>query len=129
MGERGKPAQKLSARRQLIAARDEELVDKAVNMALEGDTAMIKLCLDKILPSLKPVQIPIDLPELERARGLVRKGTIAINAAATGSIATGEAADLLSGLGSLVKLEEHIQIKKELEELKEYIQENLPDKG
>lgn len=125
--EPGKPVQKLSARRQLIAAHEDDLVSKAVSMALEGDTAMLKLCIDKILPSMKPVDLPINLPELERARGLMRKATVAVNSAASGLITTGEASDLLSGIGNLVKLEDHLLVKRELEELKELIKDSLPD--
>lgn len=49
--------------RSVVEQYGDKLVTMAVELALEGDTAMIKLCLDKIFPSYKAQDLPIVLPD------------------------------------------------------------------
>lgn len=49
--------------RSVIEQYSDNLVTKAVELALNGDAAMIRFCLDKILPSYKSQDAPIVLPD------------------------------------------------------------------
>lgn len=126
---KGQVVRKMDLRRERIEGRESELIDKAISMALEGDTVMLKLCIDKLLPSMKPIQAPINLPELSKGADLLTTGVIAIHAASSGEITTGEASDLLGAISSLVRLEEHIEVKREIKELRAIIEGSLPDRG
>lgn len=43
--------------RSLLEPHAPALVEKAVQMALEGDTVALKLCLDRIIPTMRSVQM------------------------------------------------------------------------
>jgi hypothetical protein len=44
--------------RELFESRQVELIDKAITLALEGDTQALRMCLDRIVPPIKdnPIQ-------------------------------------------------------------------------
>lgn len=47
--------------RDMLEAKAPELVQKAIDMAMEGDASAMRLCIDKILPTLKQVDAEIDV--------------------------------------------------------------------
>jgi hypothetical protein len=50
------------AARALFDARRDELVAKAIELALAGDTTALKLCLDRAVPAVKPQDVAVTLP-------------------------------------------------------------------
>lgn len=55
----------------LLDGEVENLTRKAVELALEGDTTALRLCLERILPARKEAAlIPLDLPQVEGAADL-----------------------------------------------------------
>ena len=42
--------------RELMSARGPEIVQKVVDMALEGDRTCLKMCMDRIIPTTKAVE-------------------------------------------------------------------------
>ena len=59
------------------------LTRKAVELALEGNTTALKLCLDRLLAPRRDRTVPLELPPIEGAGGLA--GTMAAIVAATGN--------------------------------------------
>ena len=55
--------------RELMSTKGPEIVEKVIEMALEGDRTCLKMCMDRILPTTKAV-------ELRSSEG---KGNIVIN--------------------------------------------------
>ncbi len=100
----------------LLAGETEALTRKAVELALEGDTTALKLCLDRLAPPLEPCAAPLQmegpLPETltEAARAFV-------SAAAQGQIPPDLAAHMISALASVAKVEEMEQLKDRMEAL------------
>ena len=43
--------------RELLQPHAPALIEKAVEMALEGDTTALKMCLDRIIPAMRSVEI------------------------------------------------------------------------
>ncbi|MFQ5482603.1 MAG: DUF5681 domain-containing protein [Nitrospinaceae bacterium] len=56
---------------QLLDGQVEGLVKKVVEMALEGDTVALKLCLERIIPARKSRQVNIPLPEIRQPSDVV----------------------------------------------------------
>ena len=79
---KGATGKKLNTFRQAIESRGEELINKALALALEGDTSMIKLCIDRILPAIKPKDEPIELHEMASKRNLAAKAKYVVDAVA-----------------------------------------------
>ena len=92
----------------LRASLDKELPDvlaALVEQAKSGDTAAIKLILDRTIPALRPVDAstPLDLPA---EGGLVEQGRAVLLALAAGQLPPNQATSILQGLGSLARLVE-----------------------
>jgi hypothetical protein len=84
--------------------------------ALAGDAQAIRIILDRVLPSLRPVELPaaLDLPEggtlAEQARAVVQ-------AAAAGDLAPGQAVQIITALGGVAKIVEATELMARIEAL------------
>lgn len=47
--------------REMLEAKAPALVEKAIDMAMQGDASALRLCIDKILPTLKQVDAEVDV--------------------------------------------------------------------
>ena len=102
----GSTCRRLSLLRQAFEEHSEELMAKVIELALAGDTAMLKLCIDRILPAYKPVEIPVELPELARKRKCITKAKVVLDSVAAGELSISEGRKLLSGISSLIDMTE-----------------------
>ncbi len=50
--------------RELMSTKGPEIVQKVIDMAMEGDRHCLKMCLDRILPSSKAIEIKHDHQDL-----------------------------------------------------------------
>ena len=107
----------------LLKGEEVELVRKAIELAKDGDTQMLKFLLDRILPKERSVHV--DLPEVDCAFDAVNAMGAIIAAAGAGQIALSEAVALASLLGAyarimnVAELEERLEnFEKELRDLK-----------
>jgi Family of unknown function (DUF5681) len=75
--------------RALFAAKAPELVQKVLELALAGDTTMLRLCVDRIVPGLRPTDglITIALP----SGSLAEQGQAVVDALAAGRFTTDQA--------------------------------------
>jgi Family of unknown function (DUF5681) len=72
-GQSGNPAGKPKGTRNattlaleaLLDGQASALTEKAINLALAGDMAALRLCLDRILPPRKDSPVAFDLPEMK----------------------------------------------------------------
>jgi len=79
-GSRNRSAQ---AMQHALDGEAQALTRKAVELALEGNTTALKLCLDRLLAPRRDRTVPLELPPIEGAGGLA--GTMAAIVAATGN--------------------------------------------
>lgn len=98
----GNPGKPLGARHKstqaaliLLDGEGEALVRKAVDMALEGDTTALRLCLERISPPKRDAPVQFALPRLESARDATQAAATIIEAVATGELTPTEAARLM----------------------------------
>ena len=105
----------------LLKGEEVELVRKAIELAKDGDTQMLKFLLDRILPKERSVHV--DLPEVDCAFDAVNAMGAVIAALGTGQIAPSEAA----ALASLVEAYARIMNVAELEERLENFEKELRD--
>lgn len=104
----------------LLEGETEALTRKAVEMALEGDIAALKLCLDRLAPPLKSItpNISLDIPP---PKSLSDTARAFITATANGQIAPDIAAQMVSAIASVARVEEMEQVKQRLEALERAI--------
>jgi hypothetical protein len=76
----------------LAREQGEELLRKAIEMAMGGNVAMMKFLLDRILPKERPIDL--ELPHLDFAHDSVDAMSEIVDAVSAGRISPREAADV-----------------------------------
>ncbi len=100
----------------LLDGEVEALTRKAIDLALSGDIGALKLCLDRIIPALKPQAQAVMLDQ-PLPNSLTETARAFMNAAAKGQISPNIAAQLVSAVASIARVEELEDIKHRLEGL------------
>ena len=126
-GQSGNPAgrpkgtAKVAKLRSLIEADMPEVIAKVVELAKEGDMSAAKLLVDRVIPTIRPVEQPrVTLPA---GGSLVERGEAVLSAMLEGKIAPGEAQAALSALAAQARLVEVAEIEKRLAMLEERLDE------
>jgi hypothetical protein len=76
----------------LAGSQGDEILRKAIEMALGGNVPMMKFLLDRILPKERPIQL--ELPRLDWAHDSVDAMAEIVDAVSSGRISPREAADV-----------------------------------
>ena len=99
VGNPGKPKgsrhRATQAAQSLIENQSDAITQKAVEMALEGDTTALRLCIERIAPTRKDVPIEFDLPPMNSAHDAARAASAILAEVATGSITPLEATTVM----------------------------------
>ncbi|MBA4382190.1 MAG: hypothetical protein C0406_06445, partial [Sideroxydans sp.] len=91
--------------RDSIAVHIPVIIAELVTKAKAGDSQAARLLLERVLPSLKPMEQPVALP-LPLGVGFTAQGEAIVRAVANGLLAPSQGAQLLAGLGTLVRIKE-----------------------
>ena len=78
----------------LLDGEAEALTRKAVELALEGNMAALKLCLERLLPPRKERPLAVKLPDIADAGSLPRLTAALLAAVGRGELTAGDAAGL-----------------------------------
>ena len=103
--------------RDKLAQDVDKVIAKVREQALAGDPQSIRILLDRVVPALRPIELPatIAMP----AGDLTKQAQAVIQAAAAGELAPGQATQLLQGLGALAKIIEIDDLAKRIKALEE----------
>jgi hypothetical protein len=113
-GSRNKATLALEA---LLDGEAEALTRKAIEMALSGDTAAMRLCMDRIMPPRKDRPVMFTMPKLETAADAVKASAALVDAVAAGDITPGEAGELAKLVDGFTKAVELHEIQQRLDKL------------
>ncbi|MEM8624429.1 MAG: DUF5681 domain-containing protein [Pseudomonadota bacterium] len=80
----------------LLEGQAEALTQTAVDSALAGDTAALRLCFERLMPPRKDAPITVDLPPMKSAADAAEAMASVVAQAAAGEITPGEAATMAS---------------------------------
>lgn len=103
----------------LLDGEAEGLTRKAVEMALDGDTVALRLCLDRIAPPKRDRNVSIDLPKVRTVKDAVRVSTSVLEAVSAGDITPDEGARILSLLTAHKALIETCELEARLTALEQ----------
>lgn len=106
----------------LLDGETEKLTRKAIELALEGDTTALRLCLDRLCPAPKSAAQPVQV-ELGGQNSLTETARAFVTAAANGEIPPDIASQLVSAVASVAKVEEMENVKERLEALERAVKE------
>jgi hypothetical protein len=84
----------------------EILTRKVIEKAKEGDTAALRICLDRIIPPRRERPLHIALPKLASASDAAAAMATIVAATAAGEITPGEGADLNTVVAGFIKVTE-----------------------
>ena len=118
-GESGNPSGRKPGTGEVAKLRDSiakhlpAIIKQLVTKAKEGDAQAARLLLERVLPALKPIEqaVALSLPDGE---GITGQGRAIVQAVAEGTIAPGQGAQLLAGLGSLARTVEIDELEKRI---------------
>ena len=99
-GNAGKPrGTRHKATQAVLALLDGEavaLTRQAVTMALDGDGAALRLCLERIAPPRRDAPVQFDLPRMETARDAAKAAGAVLEAVAEGDLTPTEGAHIMA---------------------------------
>ena len=103
----------------LIDGKAEALVKKVVQLALEGDAACLKICLQRLLPLKKEAPIEIDLPEVQALADIPKMLQAVIAQMREGEITPSEAEVLIELTDSARKTMEITELEQRISALEQ----------
>lgn len=101
----------------LLDGQAEALTNKAVEMALAGDMAALRLCMDRILPPRKDRPVTFDLPSINSAGDAAAVTSAVLSAVANGEITPVDAGEIGKLVEAYVKAFETAELAERLERL------------
>jgi hypothetical protein len=101
----------------LLEGEAQALTRKAIELALEGDTTALRLCLERIVPQRKSRVVAFDLPRIDRVEDLAGAIGSIFQEVAGGRLRLDEGATLVGMLESKRRAMETIDLEKRLRAL------------
>lgn len=96
--------------REFIGSRLPELMERAVTMALDGDAAAMKICLERVCPPMRPRDDPVQL-DMPQGDGLAALGRRILEGMGNGALTPDQAYRLLQSLQALSAIESNDQFE------------------
>ncbi len=121
-GRSGNPAGRPPGARNKTTRAAEALLDgeaaaltrKAIQLALDGDTTALRLCMERILSPRRDRPLTFALPKIESAADAAQAMSAIIVAVAAGEVSPSEATEIARLLEGFVKLVETTELEKRL---------------
>jgi hypothetical protein len=101
----------------LLDGEADAITRKAIEMAKEGDTVALRLCLDRIAPVRKDRPVTFALPAIETTADVVKASAALLQAVASGELTPSEAAELGKLVQAHVRAIEATEIEERLKRL------------
>jgi len=105
---------KRTAARELLEPHIPDLVQKAVDMALQGDTVALRICIDRCIPALKTVEQTIDVELTPNGEPREMSGRI-LNRMYHGEIDPETAQKMINAIARKISIDELAELYERLE--------------
>jgi len=93
------------------------LVEKAVELALGGDTQALKLCLERLIPPLKAVEMPVQAQI--QGDSLTDQARSVVSLASTGEHSLQEVTGLMQAINSMARIIDVDELERRITTLEE----------
>jgi hypothetical protein len=103
----------------LIDGQAQEIVQKAIAMAVSGDPTALRVVMDRLCPPRRERTISITMPKINSVADLIMAAAALTDATASGDITPSEAASLSALVSNVAKAIETVEIVARLERLEE----------
>lgn len=105
----------------LLEGQAEALTQKAISLALEGDSVALRLCLDRIMPARKDRCLEVHLPQIREPRDLLGAARVLILSVQTGELTPLEGEKIMSLLERCQKLFASVELLERIEALEQKV--------
>jgi hypothetical protein len=96
----------------LLEGEVEAITRKLINMALEGDTTAMRLCLERLLAPRRERRVAFELPvKIETAADAARASSAVLAECAAGNLSPSEASEILTLISSHVRVLEVAELE------------------
>ena len=109
----------------LLEEGAEQLINKAMTMALDGDTAAMRLCLERILPVRRDRLVHLDLPPIGSAKEISGAMSTILKAIGEGQITPGEG----EMIANILATQTNVFVAEELESRLEKVESLVAPEG
>lgn len=118
---RGRPvgAGKVAKFRAAIEDEIPEVLGAMVKAAKLGDASAARLLIERAVPALRPVDLPVALPAVPSSATIADQGRAIIESVAAGRITPDQATALLGSLAGLARLVETTELEERIRRLEE----------
>jgi len=96
--------------RDKLATDIDEIIARVRTQALGGDMQAIRIILDRVMPTLRPVELPAVLA-LPAEGTLTQQARAVVQGLADGDLAPAQAAQIVAALGGVAKLVETVELE------------------
>lgn len=103
--------------REALTSKLPAILEKLVQLAVEGDVQAIKLVLERTLPAIKPMEQPVELALPDVGASLTQQARDVLASVSRGEIAPTQAAQLVTTIGTVVKIAEADELTARIEAL------------
>ena len=101
----------------LLDGQAEALTQKAIKLALDGDMAALRICIDRILPPRKDRPVTFSLPPISCASDAAKASASLVAAVSSGEITPAEAVEIGRLLETYVRTLEITELEQRLNKL------------
>ena len=105
--------------RAMLEPYAEELIQRVVDMAKDGDMAALKLCLDRLCAPLRTTDRHLVIEGMADVKELSDKGELVLANVATGEITPVEAQHLMTAISSQARIIEVDELERRVAELEQ----------
>ncbi len=105
--------------RAMLEPYAEELIQRVVDMAKDGDMTALKLCLDRLCAPLRPTDRVVTIEGMADAKELSDKGNLILTGVANGNIKPTEAVSLMNVISSQARILEVDELERRITELEQ----------
>jgi hypothetical protein len=105
--------------RELLKPHAPQLIQRLVEEALDGDVSALRICLDKLIPNIRPKDEALNLP---LTGNLTQQGKKIIRAIGNGTVTPSESSTVMCILQAQAKLVESDELILRIERLEEAAQ-------
>jgi hypothetical protein len=106
---------------ELLKDNARELIEKAIEMAKNGDGPALRLCIDRLAPARKDRPVWFDLPKMNEARDAVNASAAIVAAVAGGDLTPSEAAELSKVIDGYARSLQTVEFEERLSKLEKAI--------
>ena len=110
---------------QMLDGQAETILEKAMELAKDGNPQALRLCLDRILPVPKERAVTLEIPPITNAKDIPQQSQCVVAAIAQGRITPAEGESITNVLMSHIRILETVEFERRMAELENHVNEVL----